>query len=169
MFFPLSTSPLQSRALPHELLRDISDDDPTPLEHRRKFISAIWDTANELRSNEAADLEGLGKRNDHSHRMSTLPCLKCSSWRLFSYQWWKRQPSSAEGSLCTGHYVEWILNCSNQHSPQPYEIEFFFLIVPISYRWRNLRLRKAGCGLPWWLHGKESACQWRRQIWSLVW
>ena len=54
-----------------------------PLEHRRKFISAIWDTANELRTNEAAGLgrwmDGLGKRNDCSHQMSTPPCLKCSS------------------------------------------------------------------------------------------
>ena len=114
MFFPLSTSPLQSRALPRELLRDISDDDPTPLEHRRKLISAIWDTANELRSNEAAGLDGLGKRNDRSHGMSTPPCLSAlpEDSSVISDE-------NASCHLLRAHSAPGAMWSSNQPSPQP--------------------------------------------------
>lgn len=121
MFFPLSTSPLQSRALPRELLRDISDDDPTPLEHRRKLISAIWDTANELRSNEAAGLDGLGKRNDRSHGMSTPPCLSAlpEDSSVISDE-------NASCHLLRAHSAPGAMWSSNQPSPQPYDVELFF-------------------------------------------
>ena len=68
---------------------------------------------------------------------------------------------------CSSYHYCYCFYCSAINA---FSEKFYLKNSCWSTAWRNLpRIIKCRQGLPWWLSGKESTCQCRRRVWSLVW